>query len=104
MPHGSSVSTRPASSRSGASLSTWSTGESAPSAVTKRCGSTATSPSWRYQYVHSPSGSPSSDHNPGIHGPTATTTSSTATGPALVETLVTAPDPSSANPVTSTPG
>ena len=38
-----------------------------------------------------------------IQGPTAITTCSTSIGPALVWTAVTAPEPSSSNPVTSTP-
>jgi hypothetical protein len=42
-------------------------------------------------------------HNDATHGPTATTTWSTATSPRLVCTVVTAPDPSSSKPVTSTP-
>src|SRR3954468_20831466 len=107
MPHASSVTSRPSSSRSSASLSTWSTGEGLPSAVVKDAGSTATSPSCRYQYVHiswssatvpsgvrtsSRRGSSSSSHIVAIHGPTAITTCSTATSPALVCTDVTAPD------------
>ena len=48
-------------------------------------------------------GRPSSSHSRAIHGPTATTTCSTSIGPALVSTRVTAPEPSSSKPVTSTP-
>src|SRR3954463_5356228 len=118
MPHASSVIGRPSSSRSSASLSTCSTGDGLPSAVGNVAGSTATSPSCRYQYVHisrssatvpsgmrtsSFRGSPSRSHIPPIHGPTATTTCSTATSPALVVTVVTAPEASDSKPVTSTP-
>ena len=53
-----------------------------------------------------PPGGPAARASPtavGIHGPTATTTCSTAIGPAEVCTRVTAPEPSSSKPVTSTP-
>src|SRR4051794_37999137 len=118
MPHGSSAISPPLSSRSSASLSTWSTGDGLPSAVLNDAGSTATSPSWRYQYVHiscpaatvpsgvrtsSRRGSSSISQSEAIHGPTATTTCSTATSPALVCTVVTAPELSLSNPVTCTP-
>ena len=88
------------------------TGGSAPSLVTNIEGSTSISPSCRYQYVHisvstpatsSRRGSPSFSHSPAIQGPTATTTCSGAIGPALVSTRVTAPEPSSSKPMTSTP-
>ena len=80
--------------------------------MTNTFGSTSISPSCRYQKVHisrsSPAtssrrGSPSRSQSLGVHGPAATTTRSTAIGPDEVSTWVTAPDPSSSNPVTSTP-
>src|SRR5215212_7727700 len=112
MPHCSSVTSAPSSECSGAWLSTCSTGGTLPLPVTNTRGSTSISPSCRYQYVHisrstpatsNREGRPSIDHSDAIHGPTATTTCSTAIGPAEVSTTVTAPDSSTRKPVTSTP-
>ena len=119
MPQSSSVTSSPSSVWSGASVSRWITGGAPPSAVANVVGSTAISPSWRFQYVHigrsfttSPDGvrmsmrmgSSSIAQNRFAHGPGAITTCSpTSIRPRLVDTDTTEPSEPSSSPSTSTP-